>query len=107
MPTHQPPAQLPSFISPVTPAWQLHHYFPRSSFKPCQQNHDRYICRTCHRAFSRPSSLRVHSYSHTGEKPFRCIHAGCDKAFSVQSNTTRHERGCHSGGPVAAAALLA
>ncbi|KAJ5305793.1 hypothetical protein N7508_004808 [Penicillium antarcticum] len=91
-----------ALISPVTPAWQHHHYFPPSTAAPYQQNHDRYICRTCHKAFSRPSSLRIHSHSHTGEKPFRCTHAGCGKAFSVRSNMKRHERGCHSGRPVSA-----
>ncbi|KAJ5965049.1 uncharacterized protein N7479_004925 [Penicillium vulpinum] len=97
-----------ALISPVTPAWQHHHYFPPSTTAPYQQNHDRYICRTCHKAFSRPSSLRIHSHSHTGEKPFRCTHAGCGKAFSVRSNMKRHERGCHSGrpGPAAATALV-
>lgn len=94
----------PQMIPSLTPTWQHHHYFPSSSAAaPYQQNHDRYICRTCHKAFSRPSSLRIHSHSHTGEKPFRCTHAGCGKAFSVRSNMKRHERGCHSARPIAAA----
>ncbi|CAI7617848.1 unnamed protein product [Penicillium bialowiezense] len=104
-PSTPAPAPLPvqqPLISPVTPAWQHHHYFPPSSTTQYQQNHDRYICRTCHKAFSRPSSLRIHSHSHTGEKPFRCTHAGCGKAFSVRSNMKRHERGCHSGRPAPA-----
>ena len=103
---HHQPAQSPPLISPVTPTWQHHHYFPPSSSAPYQQNHDRYICRTCHKAFSRPSSLRIHSHSHTGEKPFRCTHAGCGKAFSVRSNMKRHERGCHSGRPAVPATPL-
>lgn len=113
-PHHQttPPTSTPSttntstnsLITPVTPAWQHHHYFPPSTTTPYPQNQDRYICRTCHKAFSRPSSLRIHSHSHTGEKPFRCTHAGCGKAFSVRSNMKRHERGCHSGRPAVPAA---
>ncbi|KAJ5825308.1 hypothetical protein N7474_002446 [Penicillium riverlandense] len=112
MPLSQPPQSSNSsattgVISPGTPAWQHHHYFPPSSSAPYQQTHDRYICRTCHKAFSRPSSLRIHSHSHTGEKPFQCTHAGCGKAFSVRSNMKRHERGCHSGRPVTVAGSVA
>ncbi|EFQ97177.1 hypothetical protein MGYG_00220 [Nannizzia gypsea CBS 118893] len=81
----------------ATTTWQHHHYFPPSNTTAYPLNHDRYICRTCNKAFSRPSSLRIHSHSHTGEKPFRCPRPGCGKAFSVRSNMKRHERGCHSG----------
>ncbi|RKF60972.1 putative c2h2 type zinc finger containing protein [Erysiphe neolycopersici] len=82
-------------ISPANP-WQHHHYISPSSTASFPQTQDRYICQTCNKAFSRPSSLRIHTHSHTGAKPFKCPHIGCGKAFSVRSNMKRHERGCHS-----------
>ena len=88
-------------MSPIdhTNPWQHHHYIsPSASAALAGQAQDRYICQTCNKAFSRPSSLRIHSHSHTGEKPFKCHHNGCGKAFSVRSNMKRHERGCHGGG---------
>jgi uncharacterized Zn-finger protein len=102
---HQRP--LPRNFPPVIPVvnlkassrtnpWQHHYYIPPSSQASFPQSQDRYICQTCNKAFSRPSSLRIHSHSHTGEKPFKCPHQGCEKAFSVRSNMKRHERGCHS-----------
>lgn len=54
--------------------------------------HHRYHCQHCKKSFSRPSSLRIHIYSHTGEKPFKCHHQGCGRSFSVHSNMRRHLR---------------
>lgn len=57
----------------------------------------KYHCTYCSKGFSRPSSLRIHTYSHTGERPFECPEEGCNRKFSVQSNMRRHLR-VHRGG---------
>lgn len=100
-----PPPLIPLSVtmqpSSGTNPWQHHHYISPSSSAAFPPSQDRYICQTCSKAFSRPSSLRIHSHSHTGEKPFKCPQRGCGKAFSVRSNMKRHERGCHSFDEVA------
>ncbi|KAI1245751.1 hypothetical protein MGN70_012644 [Eutypa lata] len=98
LPQAFPPVPVNVSLAPSSGAnpWQHHHYISPSSAASFPQSQDRYICQTCNKAFSRPSSLRIHSHSHTGEKPFKCPHVGCGKAFSVRSNMKRHERGCHN-----------
>lgn len=98
LPQSFPPLSVPVVVAPSSGAnpWQHHHYLNPSHGAGYTPNQDRYICQTCNKAFSRPSSLRIHSHSHTGEKPFKCPHSGCGKAFSVRSNMKRHERGCHN-----------
>jgi len=90
------PVPVPSPGATGSNPWQHHHYISTSSQSAFPQSQDRYICSTCNKAFSRPSSLRIHSHSHTGEKPYKCAQPGCGKAFSVRSNMKRHERGCHA-----------
>ena len=47
-------------------------------------------CAICHKVFNRPSGLRIHMHTHTGEKPFVCEWKNCGKRFSVRSNMLRH-----------------
>ncbi|RMD42518.1 hypothetical protein DV735_g2572, partial [Chaetothyriales sp. CBS 134920] len=58
----------------TTPTWQHHHYYPPANPPSYPQTQERYICLTCSKPFSRPSSLKIHTYSHTGEKPYKSDH---------------------------------
>ncbi|ORY92256.1 hypothetical protein BCR43DRAFT_498062 [Syncephalastrum racemosum] len=91
------PPPLPPAIVPAAPAGDTHTKHAQqqiSTLPPFQhpQHQEKYKCSRCPKTFSRPSSLRVHIYSHTGEKPHVCPHPGCDRRFSVQSNMRRHLR---------------
>ncbi|KAF8628892.1 hypothetical protein AX15_003676 [Amanita polypyramis BW_CC] len=52
----------------------------------------KYECTYCGKGFNRPSSLKIHLNSHTGEKPFVCPVENCGRGFSVLSNMRRHAR---------------
>ncbi|AET41308.1 uncharacterized protein Ecym_8011 [Eremothecium cymbalariae DBVPG len=50
------------------------------------------VCKVCGRECRRPSTLKTHMLTHTGQRPFCCRHPGCNKSFNVRSNMLRHER---------------
>ncbi|KAF5371477.1 hypothetical protein D9615_009621 [Tricholomella constricta] len=55
-------------------------------------NGKKHMCPTCSKRFNRPSSLRIHVNTHTGERPFRCPWPNCAREFNVNSNMRRHYR---------------
>ncbi|KAI0081234.1 hypothetical protein K474DRAFT_1413364 [Panus rudis PR-1116 ss-1] len=87
--SHPPVATHPSLTmpGPSNPHGQPAYEPERSS-----SGQHRYECSYCGKGFTRPSSLKIHINTHTGEKPYTCPFEGCGRSFSVQSNMRRHAR---------------
>ncbi|KAL6799958.1 hypothetical protein J3E68DRAFT_448367 [Trichoderma sp. SZMC 28012] len=49
-------------------------------------------CSLCGKKFTRKINQVSHERSHFGERPFKCTHMGCDKAFTRISDCQRHQK---------------
>lgn len=47
-------------------------------------------CQLCDKAFNSVEKLKVHSYSHTGERPYKCTQQDCTKAFVSKYKLQRY-----------------
>uniref|UniRef100_A0A8C8K614 C2H2-type domain-containing protein n=1 Tax=Oncorhynchus tshawytscha TaxID=74940 RepID=A0A8C8K614_ONCTS len=56
----------------------------------------RYPCTYCGKQFVCANALKRHDLIHTGERPFKCNHKSCDKAFRSRAELRIHTR-YHTG----------
>ncbi|XP_076999459.1 transcription factor HIVEP2 [Tamandua tetradactyla] len=61
---------------------------PKKEHKPKKPG--KYICPYCSRACAKPSVLKKHIRSHTGERPYPCV--PCGFSFKTKSNLYKHRK---------------
>ncbi|KAK2493630.1 hypothetical protein MC885_013894 [Smutsia gigantea] len=83
-------------ISSLNPAYSQ---YPQKSIEQSEDAHKKehkpkkpgkYICPYCSRACAKPSVLKKHIRSHTGERPYPCI--PCGFSFKTKSNLYKHRK---------------
>ncbi|KAK0476671.1 hypothetical protein IW261DRAFT_1566749 [Armillaria novae-zelandiae] len=77
-----------------SPALYRRPVYDHASVKSSSSS-NKHACEYCGKRFSRPSGLKIHLTTHTGDKPYICPEEGCGRAFSVRSNMRRHGRIVH------------
>ncbi|KAM4772208.1 transcription factor HIVEP2 [Rhinophrynus dorsalis] len=73
--------------------------YPQKTLEPAEDSHKKeqkpkkpgkYICPYCTRACAKPSVLKKHIRSHTGERPYPCV--PCGFSFKTKSNLYKHRK---------------
>ncbi|XP_023276757.1 human immunodeficiency virus type I enhancer-binding protein 2 homolog [Seriola lalandi dorsalis] len=81
--------------SPSSPEVQQHSGMDQLSETVCKveqkpQKPGKYVCDYCGRACAKPSVLKKHIRSHTGERPYPCV--PCGFSFKTKSNLYKHRK---------------
>jgi uncharacterized Zn-finger protein len=54
--------------------------------------HCDFKCPACFKSLSTKQSLKEHLYTHSGEKPYKCLEAGCGLLFRQSSQLSNHKK---------------
>lgn len=57
-----------------------------------EQDPKNFTCLKCNRVLATKQSLKEHTYTHSGKKPFRCSEIGCGKTFRQSSQLCNHRK---------------
>lgn len=63
--------------------------------KPLKPHHYRFKCHLCPKKFEIKYHLQRHSRKHSGEKPYKFKHSGCEESFTQLSGLQAHFRRHH------------
>lgn len=66
---------------------------PFDSIAEPQKEKNKIICSICSKGFCYPHLLKIHTYIHTGETPFKCIE--CDYSSAQECNLKRYIEAMH------------
>uniref|UniRef100_A0AAQ4RVV8 HIVEP zinc finger 2b n=1 Tax=Gasterosteus aculeatus aculeatus TaxID=481459 RepID=A0AAQ4RVV8_GASAC len=90
-----PPSHRKSASSPEAQQQCCHPGMDQLSDAACKveqkpQKPGKYVCDYCGRACAKPSVLKKHIRSHTGERPYPCV--PCGFSFKTKSNLYKHRK---------------